>query len=86
MNIIDVLPACPKSWKKGSIKGIRARGGFTVSIKWNESKIYGSILPDIAHVCCISGRIFTNNHAEYKDNYTIVECVPGKQFDFEVTK
>lgn len=86
MNIIDVLPACPKSWKKGSIKGIRARGGFTVSIKWNESKIYGSILPDFAHVCCISGRIFTNNHAEYKDNYTIVECVPGKQFDFEVIK
>lgn len=84
MNVIDVLPACPKAWKKGSIEGIRARGGFTVSIKWNGGKIYGSILPDFAHVCCISGRILTNHHAEYKDHYTIIECVPGKQFDFEV--
>ena len=84
MNVIDVLPACPKAWKKGSIEGIRARGGFTVSIKWNAGKIYGSILPDFAHVCCISCRILTNHHAEYKDHYTIIECVPGKQFDFEV--
>ena len=36
---IALLPALPSAWKDGSIKGIKARGNFIVSINWNDSKI-----------------------------------------------
>jgi len=36
---IALLPALPAAWKKGFVKGIKARGNFTVTINWNESRL-----------------------------------------------
>ncbi len=36
---IYLLPALPDDWKKGSISGLVARGGFTIDMAWENHKI-----------------------------------------------
>lgn len=51
---IDLLPALPKAWAKGSFRGLRARGAFEVDLRWRKGEIdRGSILSLAGSECIL---------------------------------
>jgi alpha-L-fucosidase 2 len=73
---ISLLPALPPSWKDGSVKGLKARGGFEVNMEWKDGKLTKSEIKSLlGNPCVVRVNGKTTNYSVAKGKTIVIQGV-----------
>ncbi len=67
--MLHLLPALPNAWATGEVKGLRARGGFVVDMKWENGKLTS---------CAVKSLLGNNLKVIYNGKEYSIPTVKGK--------
>lgn len=84
-STITLLPAAPSAWASGSVKGLRARGGYTVDFTWRDGRVTAATItpttPSAASPASSSKELKTSlvvngatHHLSFPDSGPVTLC------------
>jgi alpha-L-fucosidase 2 len=65
---IELLPALPQAWPTGSVKGLRARGGFEVDEQWQSGRLVSATIHSVGG---------TNARVRYREKIADIQLPHG---------
>jgi alpha-L-fucosidase 2 len=71
---ITLLPALPQAWPTGSVRGLRARGGFEVDIAWQEGRL---------NAATVRSKLGRPAKVHYADKAVALETEAGAEYRFD---
>ena len=76
---LHLLPALPSAWPSGSVRGLRARGGFEVEMAWHEGRLTrASVLSHVGGPCAVRlGDLTTTLETRAGRTYTLNSLLKG---------
>ncbi len=73
-GIIELLPALPDAWKNGSIKGLKARGGYELALEWKKGLLVGAtVISETGKPCIV----------KYEDKEIALQPEKGEQISLD---
>lgn len=92
-NEIFLLPALPKAWSEGSIKGLCARGGYTINIEWKAGNLSkATIQAKHDKKCKVRSKgpieVFCENEkisVKYSEEFSVVEFIAEEGKEYVIT-
>jgi len=92
---LSLLPAIPSSWASGEVTGLRARGGFEVSLRWTAGRLeQASIASSIGSTCRVRSAFPLSVTSQGKivrvlrpePNVVAFETTPGASYVLSATR
>ena len=68
---VVLLPALPKEWKEGSVKGLCIKGGAEVSLSWKDSALTEA---------CITAKKDLQTKVRYRDEIREISLKSGESY------
>jgi alpha-L-fucosidase 2 len=75
---IQLLPALPSAWPDGEVKGLRARGGFEVDMRWTRGRLVDTVVRRVAG----SGAV----NVRYGERTVAVKLRPGESVRLDAAR